>query len=188
MLYLVRHVCISSWREDTAVKMRSRMACRIGKDTATTDESLVQTKSLLLARKDRDDDSMDDEIYLEASQKYEESLLATNEDPTDDSMDDKLYLEASQKYEESVRLDSDTNNDLYPISPATEVKYDEMDEDDFGIDRLMEGTGSVSSVSEGVQSSSMSGRQFAKPVSEHDILSKIKRLFLHLHERQRCGQ
>ena len=45
-----------------------------------------------------------------------------------DSEDDELYLLAAQQYEHSLE---------YPISPATEAKYEEMDEDEFLLDNLL---------------------------------------------------
>ena len=122
----------------------------------------------------------EDEIYLRASQQYEESPLSTVTEPPSPtasvaSADDNLCLQASQQYEElmipaepsptSVSVDTE---DPFPISLATMMKYEELGEGAFSLDSLLYGGDDH----EG-RHSSQSKRRFANPVSESDILSKI---------------
>ena len=107
--------------------------------------------------------SDDDEIYILASQQYEQSLSALSTDPS-------VY----------------SGDDPYPISPATQIKYDEMDEDDFAIDKLLPVDDIVTEpathendvlIDKPLDKSNdkiVMKRRFAKPITESDILSKIK--------------
>ena len=49
--------------------------------------------------------------------------------PFSDSKDDELYVLASQQYEQSV--------EMHPVSPAIKAMYDEMDKDEFLLDKLL---------------------------------------------------
>ena len=76
--------------------------------------------------------------------------------------DDELLIEASQAYEDSL----DHREDERSID--FEDRFDHMDEDDFLLDKLMEGV----ETSDHVQQTSEN--RFANPVTEADILSKIE--------------
>ena len=76
--------------------------------------------------------------------------------------DDELLIEASQAYEDSL----DHREDEHSID--FDDRIDHMDEDDFLLDKLMEGV----ETSDHVQQTSEN--RFANPVTEAHILSKIE--------------
>ena len=72
--------------------------------------------------------------------------------------DDELLIEASQAYEDSL----DHREDKHLID------FDHMDEDDFLLDKRMEG------VETSDHAQQTSENRFTNPVTEADILSKIE--------------
>ena len=135
-----------------------------------------------------DDD--DDKLLLMASQMYEQSAnddgehissqaplsepesggrdgVDTPSDPVE-SDDDKLLLAASQMYEQFAN-DEDEFIEQYLKDSE---QYDGMDESSFSLDNLMAGVAQTTSsciIDIGVQK-----KRFAEPISESEMLEKIK--------------
>ena len=125
-------------------------------------------------------DSEDDSVYVLASQQYE--MLYCGDDKNEDGM----VLNISSHDDCVIGLQTSPvslhGSDVYPISPNTERRYDEMEEEDFFVDNLL-GDGK-----NGSESSTVAGGiptdtddavadytkgRFGTPVSEEDILKAI---------------
>ena len=83
-------------------------------------------------------ESKDDQIFIEASQQYEDT----------NSEDDQIFIDASQQYEDTIHEDSEDDTIYLEASQQFEAefaeqyvkdrcKYEHMDEDDFGLHKLM---------------------------------------------------
>ena len=83
-------------------------------------------------------ESKDNQIFIEASQQYEDTIHENSED-------DQILIEASQQYEDTIHENS---KDDLEASQQFEVefveqyvkdrhKYEHMDEDDFGLNKLI---------------------------------------------------
>ena len=86
-------------------------------------------------------ESKDDQIFIKASQQYEDTIHENSED-------DQIFIEASQQYEDTVHESSEDDTIYLEASQQFEAefveqyikdccKYEHMDEDHFGLDKLM---------------------------------------------------
>ena len=105
-------------------------------------------------------ESKDNQIFIEASQQYENTIHENSED-------DQILIEASQQYEDTIHENS---KDDLEASQQFEVefvdqyvkdrhKYEHMDEDDFGFNKLIAQTSQP--------------QRFGPIVTEEELLKKI---------------
>ena len=116
-----------------------------------------------------------DELFLEASQQFE---AHSNYVEQDDGLG-KLLIEASQEYETSSSVGTDASSGAMVLGASSldDIEwylidsecYDDMSENDFSYDQLMDGM----VVKQKLISAGDDGSRFAEPVTEEDLLRKI---------------